>query len=338
MISLDERVSRHRTTVVPSAAAATVRPRGRSDRRRGGQVTEIQRARILAAAVETVADRGYARMSVAQVIGRARVSRKTFYDVFADREDCFLAAFDHAICEGRLIAKPRFEREPAWQDGIRCALAALLACMDAQPELATLCVVEAPTAGARVLGRRGEVLAELAAVIDRGRSASHYAREQSMLVAEGMVGAAFTVVHTRLLEGSDQPLSSLVGPLMSMIVLPYLGARAAAQELSRPQRPISPIAVTPRVRTRSDALDGLSMRLTYRTVRVLTFVAEHPGASNREVAEGAGIVDQGQVSKLLHRLAGLGLVENRGPQSGTANVWHLTVRGAQLERASRPLK
>jgi AcrR family transcriptional regulator len=58
-----------------------------------GQVTEIQRSRMLAAAVEAIEEVGYARMTVAQVISRARVSRKTFYDVFTDREDCFLAAF-----------------------------------------------------------------------------------------------------------------------------------------------------------------------------------------------------------------------------------------------------
>ena len=61
------------------------------------QVTQIQRSRMLAAAAEAVEDVGYARMTVAQVISRARVSRKTFYDVFADREDCFLAAFEQAI-------------------------------------------------------------------------------------------------------------------------------------------------------------------------------------------------------------------------------------------------
>jgi DNA-binding MarR family transcriptional regulator len=80
------------------------------------------------------------------------------------------------------------------------------------------------------------------------------------------------------------------------------------------------------------------MRLTYRTVRVLMVIAEHPGASNREIAEGSGIVDQGQISKLLNRLARLNLVENlgEGQEKGAANAWHLTARGAQVERATRP--
>jgi DNA-binding MarR family transcriptional regulator len=80
------------------------------------------------------------------------------------------------------------------------------------------------------------------------------------------------------------------------------------------------------------------MRLTYRTVRVLVFVGAHPGASNREIAEGAEIADQGQISKLLTRLQRLELVENRGAgqSRGAANSWHLTARGTEVERAARP--
>ena len=71
------------------------------------RVVEIQRARMLAAAVDTVADLGYARLGVAHVVSRARVSRKTFYDVFTDREDCFLAAFENALTRTfRLAPKP----------------------------------------------------------------------------------------------------------------------------------------------------------------------------------------------------------------------------------------
>ena len=88
----------------------------------------------------------------------------------------------------------------------------------------------------------------------------------------------------------------------------------------------------------SDPLKGLKIRLTYRTVRVLSAAARAPGASNRDLAEGAGIVDQGQISKLLGRLESLDLLENRGEgqMKGAANAWYLTVRGAHLERATRP--
>jgi DNA-binding MarR family transcriptional regulator len=77
------------------------------------------------------------------------------------------------------------------------------------------------------------------------------------------------------------------------------------------------------------------MRLTYRTVRVLMAVAANPGSSNRAVADGAGIKDQGQISKLLARLQGLGLIENTGVGSarGGPNVWRLTEKGREVHGA-----
>jgi hypothetical protein len=83
----------------------------------------------------------------------------------------------------------------------------------------------------------------------------------------------------------------------------------------------------------------VQMRLTYRTVRVLTAVAElggrghHP--SNREIGTASGVGDQGQISKLLTRLSKLGLIENSGAglARGAPNAWVLTGKGAEVERA-----
>jgi AcrR family transcriptional regulator len=314
-----------------------------------GQVTEIQRSRMLTATVEAVEEVGYARLTVAQVIGRAKVSRKTFYDVFLDREDCFLAAFNEAVARMEVIAIEAYEGESSWRDGIRAGLVSLLAFLDAEPGLARLCFVEALGAGPRVLDRRAEVLEQLKKVVDRGRTTtggrsratsakrSRAAREPAEITAEGVVGAVFAVLHTRLLTGGRRPLTDLVGPLMSMIVLPYLGARVASNELTRP----TPKLPRPRRGSqplRRDPLEGLDMRLTYRTVRVLTVIGEHPGASNREIAEGSGIADQGQISKLLARLERLELIQNtgEGQVKGASNAWRLTERGAQVERATRP--
>jgi AcrR family transcriptional regulator/DNA-binding MarR family transcriptional regulator len=293
---------------------------------------------MLAAAVDAVEDVGYARMTVAQVIGRARVSRKTFYDVFADREDCFLAAFEQALEQAATIAREAYEQETAWREGVRSALARLLVLMDEEPGLAKLCIVEALAAGERVLERRAEVLDRLAGVIDEGRTLTSTTREPPEVTAEGVIGGVFAVLHTRLLDDDDAPLTDLLGPLMSMIVLPYLGARAASRELARPAVTVAADRQSRGQARNRDPLEGLKMRLTYRTVRVLMVIAGHPGASNREIAEGSGIVDQGQISKLMNRLARLNLVENHGEgqEKGAANAWHLTPRGAQVERATRP--
>lgn len=303
-----------------------------------GKVTEIQRGRMLAAALEVVEEVGYARMTVAQVIGRAKVSRKTFYDVFADREDCFLAALEQTVEEVGKSVRDAYDRETVWRDGVRAGLTALLRFLDNEPALARLCLLEALGAGPRVLERRAQLLEELAEIVDRGRLVTSAVREPPEVAAEGVVGAVFAVLHTRALEGGRKPYTDLLGSLMNMVVLPYLGARAASRELGRP---VPEIAHDDGRNARSsswDPLEGLNMRLTYRTVRVLVGIGEHPGASNREIAERSGVADQGQISKLLTRLARLNLIENTGDgqEKGASNAWHLTSRGARLERATRP--
>ena len=79
------------------------------------------------------------------------------------------------------------------------------------------------------------------------------------------------------------------------------------------------------------------MRLTYRTVRVLVAIAAHADASNRKVAEAAGVQDQGQISKLLARLEHLGLIQNTGSgqSHGAPNAWRLTDRGCEVELTIR---
>lgn len=304
------------------------------------QVAEIQRSRMLSATVDVVEEVGYARLTVAQVIARAKVSRKTFYDLFEDRDDCFLAVFDQAVERGSAVAKEAFNREDRWRDAVRAGLIALLSFLDEEPALARLVVVEALGAGERVLERRSQVLERLKRVVEEGRPARRRSGrprrgQPADIVAEGTVGAVFTVVHSRLLERNHAPLVNLVGPLMSIVVLPYLGEKAAAEELARP----GPKSRRRKLPSRSDPLGDLDMRLTYRTMRVLSFIGDRPGASNREVAEGAGIADQGQMSKLLNRLERLDLLDNTGAgqRHGAANEWHLTDRGRSVERAARPL-
>lgn len=303
------------------------------------QVAEIQRGRLLSATVDVVDEVGFSRMTVAQVIARAKVSRKTFYDLFEDREDCFLAVFDQTVERVGALAAQAHAEHSSWRDGVRAGLLAMLSFMDEHPALARICVVEALGAGPRVLERRAKAIEALKRVVAEGEPAARRGRprkgQQADIAVEGVIGAAFTVVHSRLLERDHAPLVNLLGPLMSLIVLPYRGTRAAGEELSRP----GPKGRRRKVESRTDPLGGLDMRLTYRTMRVLSFVGEHPGASNREVAEGAGIADQGQMSKLLARLERLDLLTNSGAgqRHGACNEWRLTDRGRAVERAARPL-
>jgi AcrR family transcriptional regulator/DNA-binding MarR family transcriptional regulator len=294
------------------------------------RVAEIQRARMLSAMVDLTREQGAERVTVAHVVARAGVSRRTFYEIFSDREACLLAALEDAIERIAGVVVPAYRAERAWGDRIRAGLTAMLEMFDAEPGAAALCVVDALGAGPSALERRAEVTDVLVGVIDRGRRDAQAASPPNRVSAEGVVGAVLGVLYTRLREPDPKPLLALRGQLMSMIVLPYLGPEAAAAELvRRPPRPR-------RVPRAADPLKGLDMRLTYRTMRVLTAVAENPSLNNRRVAYEAGVADQGQISKLLARLESLGLLVNLGEQGpGEANAWRLTERGRELEEAIR---
>ncbi len=295
-------------------------------------VSEIQRMRILTAMAEVASERGAGSVTVAYVVHRAGVSRRTFYDLFADREECFLAAFEEAIGRVSALVLDAYGWEGSWRERIRAGLWAALVWLDEEPATARLCVVEALAAGPRVLERRAIVLRALVAAVDEGRGdVPRRATQPAPLTAEGVVGAVLSVIHTRLLDPDAAPLTDLVGELMSAIVLPYIGRAAAQKELHKP----APSLLKRTTATPRDPLDGLEMRITYRTVRVLMVIAEFSDASNRRIAAGAGITDQGQVSKLLARLEHLGLIENTGagPVKGAPNAWRLTARGEQVQRA-----
>lgn len=300
---------------------------------------------------EEVAMRGASSVTVARVIARAGVSRRLFYELFADIEDCLLATFDWGVEQARVMAVDAYAVEKGWREGVRAGLGALLRFFDERPLIAQLCIVYAAGGGPRVLERRSQVIAELCKVVDRGRAEVSSGRAPSPVVAEGVVGAVLAVLYTRLLafgasaagggepSGEESPLIEMHGELMSLIVLPYLGRKVAGNELRRPAPAprAQAVSVVPELAHQSPR-ERPGARMTYRTVRVLMTIADLPGGSNREVAERAGIVDQGQISKLLTRLEYQGLIVNRdadSPARGTPNSWWLTEHGEALERELR---
>jgi AcrR family transcriptional regulator len=297
-----------------------------------GQVEEIERTRILRAMAEAVSEGDLHSMTAAQVAARAGVATAEFNDRFADLEDCFLAAFEWGVRRGRAEMAAAYVREETWVDGIRAALAALLRVLEEEPALARLWIVYSLGGGPRVLRRRAEVIAALCEFVDRGRLERLARSEPPELTAEGTVGGVLAIIQTRLLAPDPEPLVDLLGQLTSLVLLPYRGAAVARRELRRS----APRPPSPQRSGRSNVL-GANVRLTYRSARVLKVIAGRPGASNREVADRAGIIDQGQISKLLRRLEGIGLIVNVGDVGlrGEPNAWTLTPRGELVEHSVR---
>ncbi len=351
-MALGERVSSSARDGVAPAARAGMAPATHvyGDVRRV-QLAELQRARIVRAMVDVSCELGAASVTVTHVVERSGVSRRTFYEMFEDREACFLAAFEHALARARECVVPAYRTVGVWRERVRAGLGALLAFFDEQPRLGRVLVVDSMSGGPRVLARRAEVVAGLVAVIDEGLRESKSPGVVAPLTGEGLVGGALAIIHARLLAVQDHAvrerdgglvqdhaarahasggLVELVNPLMSAIVMPYLGSAAARRELDRPVSlpdvsRCEPVSL-------ADPFKEAGMRLTYRTVRVLFAVAEHGGGSNRVVGDAAGVGDQGQISKLLGRLARAGLIENSDlhPGLGAPNSWVLSVTGRRV--------
>ncbi len=338
--------------VRPHAAARQTRAAPAQDVPTRSRVSEIQRQRLLAGMAEVAAERGVGSVTVAHIVARSGVSRRTFYELFSDREDCLLAALDQAIARAASAVLPVYDdagprprsriphrgghpkghRQAGWRERMRGALGALLQFFDEEPATARLCVVESLGAGPAALERRTRIVQVLIGAVEEGRSEAKSGKDTPPLTGEGVVGAVLAVIHARLVIPNRKPLAPLTPALMSMIVQPYLGQAAAERELRKP----APQLKT-KSRPRRDPLDGLDMRLTYRTIRVLVAIADHPKASNRGVASAAGIADQGQISKLLTRLQNLGLIDNAGEghSKGAPNAWALTPKGQEVERSIR---
>jgi AcrR family transcriptional regulator len=305
---------------------------------------EIQRSRLLAGAVAAIDELGYPRATVGRITGRARLSRRTFYQTFANCDECFAAVLEElaATVAGELVAADLGGL--AWRERVRTGVWRILWFFDREPVLARVAVVQALRAGPLVLERREAVLTRLTAVVDEGRSESARGDGLTPLTAEGVVGAAFAIVYSRLSRGDGEPLTGLLGELMAIIVLPYLGSAVARRERARPV-PAMPAGAasthTQASRSVRDPLADVNLRLTHRTARVLEGIAELSGRgsdpSNREVATFAGVSDPGQISKLLRRLERLGLLLNTGAghAKGEPNAWALTDKGEQVTQSIR---
>lgn len=293
---------------------------------------DVQRTKILETMAAALAAGGAnaSAVTLGDALARAGIDEIAGAEWFEDREHCVLEAFELGLERASERLLPAFAAESRWLDAIKAALAEFLRFLEDEPDLGRLLVVHSMGAGPRVLQRRSEVLVKLYGVIDQGRAEALPGRvEPPSVIAEGVTGAVLAVLHNRLSADARQLPIELFGALASIIVLPYLGASVARRELIRPAPRPRAQSVGPKLEA---GIKTVGTRLTYRTARVLGAIADYPGASNREVAERAGIVDQGQISKLLARLEARGLIAKigEGRTRGAPNAWRLTEHGESL--------
>jgi AcrR family transcriptional regulator len=197
-------------------------------------VSAVQRERLLAAMLRAASELGYRGANVQDVIERAGVSRPTFYEHFANKEACFLAAFDATAARLReRVGTAASKGGDNLRDRLRFGLETLLNFAATEPEAARTLVVEARAASADAVMRRDQLLDHFAACIDtQVRELLPDAPSYSAITAAGIVGGVEALLYSRLCKGELDDLDSMLPSMMYFLVLPFEGHEAASEELA----------------------------------------------------------------------------------------------------------
>lgn len=175
------------------------------------------RQRALWAMARAVEELGYPETTVRHVLDRAGMSRRTFYELFENREECFLAAYDAALLDALGRIEEACERDDSASPHVDEPLGQLLAYLTDRPELARLLVVEPVRAGPSGLDRHERTMRELAGMVARARQGAGREHERVMLRAEAGVGAVHRIVQARIVDGRACELKSLAPELSRVI-------------------------------------------------------------------------------------------------------------------------
>lgn len=196
-------------------------------------MTESQRNRIHQAMIEVVSERGYPETRVVDVISVAGVSRKTFYELFDSKEDCFLAAYDVLLDNLLGEATDAYESQQGspWAQRIAAALEALLEHLSDHPEEARFAIVEVLAAGPKALTRRDAALRQFTGFLEAGRSETSVELPGITAIAVG--GGVNELLYSEILHGAVSRLPSRLPDLVFWVTLPFLGAEGAAAERER---------------------------------------------------------------------------------------------------------
>jgi AcrR family transcriptional regulator len=292
----------------------------------------LRRELILRVVAAVVAEHGVAGTSISLVTERAQISRRAFYQSFTGISDCLVAVIDQTLDDVISLAEQAFEEADGWAQGTRHALAAVLTYFDRKLDVAHLCLVETAAADRSVREHRDRALGEFLTMV-----VAHLQGEvwhASPLAPQGMFASVIEIVRTRLLAPSPEPLIELLGPLMGIVVSPFMDAEQVNAEIERAEELVREIQsgghVLARRLTSKPEIEVPAMLSNPKALRArqcISFLVDHPGSSNGQIAAGAGIAHESQASKLLADLFAEGLLSKSSEGVGRRNAWCLTRRG-----------
>ncbi len=170
-----------------------------------------------------VAEKGYAEATVADVLERSGVSRKTFYDLFTNKEDCFLSTYDRLIDSLADAVTDSFAGGGTWPERIRGGLRALLDLLAERPDAARVGLVEVLAAGPRALDRYDGAIRRFVPLFEQGRAESPYGDQLPPNISEAVLGGIAQVLYLRVLSGDTASLPDSLDELLYFALVPYLG-------------------------------------------------------------------------------------------------------------------
>jgi AcrR family transcriptional regulator len=194
-------------------------------------VIHNQRERLIAGLAEAIAENGYAGTTIAHITRHAAVSRRTFYEHFSSKDECFVAAYDTVIAELRELVGEAFGEEDDWAHAVKAGIATMLGFLAAQPNLARLCMVEALVAGPVVVERYDEAIESLIPYFRAGRDgrSPEVLSRLSPTTEEALVGGMVSLISRRIFAGRIDELEALLPDLVEFALTPYLGSAEAAK-------------------------------------------------------------------------------------------------------------
>ena len=190
-------------------------------------IVHNQRERMLLAVAEAVAEQGFVTTTVADIIARARLSRRTFYEHFADKEECFLAAYDTVVEQLLAAVGQAYEQADGWTQKVHDGLETFLAYLAAEPAFARMCIVEVVAAGVEARGRRDAAMRVFVDFLEPGQAEAPKDIAVPALAAEIVVGGIYEIIYSRLQRDAADELVEMLPDLLHCALVPYIGHQAA---------------------------------------------------------------------------------------------------------------
>jgi AcrR family transcriptional regulator len=192
-------------------------------------VVHNQHERLIAGLAEAVAEKGFAATTIADITRHAAVSRRTFYEHFSSKDECFVKAYDTVMEQLRERVSEAYQGEEDWPHSIKAGIAAMLSFLAAEPHLARLCMVEALVAGPVVVERYDAAIQSLVPYFREGRKGRprEVLDRLSPATEEALVGGMVSLVSRRIFAGRTDDLEDLLPDLVEFALTPYLGSTDA---------------------------------------------------------------------------------------------------------------